>query len=123
MGKKLVGERGFEPPTPWSRIRDSGVVLNVFNLLQWCFNHLIPTRPRHSGTNVRPEWHSHSAPQTIMIFAPVLSGTRQIAVDSDEDSFERHAQFFTLAAAPLSGVGGLTGTDDVAAGTRRALRF
>jgi len=31
--KRLVGERGFEPPTPWSRIRDSGVVLNVFNLL------------------------------------------------------------------------------------------
>ena len=31
--KILVGERGFEPPTPWSRIRDSGVVLNVFNLL------------------------------------------------------------------------------------------
>jgi hypothetical protein len=32
--KRLVGERGFEPPTPWSRKRDSGVVLDVFNLLQ-----------------------------------------------------------------------------------------
>ena len=32
--KELVGERGFEPPTPWSRKWDSVVVLNVFNLLQ-----------------------------------------------------------------------------------------
>jgi hypothetical protein len=32
--KRLVGERGFEPPTPWSRKWDSVVVLNVFNLLQ-----------------------------------------------------------------------------------------
>jgi hypothetical protein len=52
--EKLVGERGFEPPTPWSRIRDSGVVLNVFNLLQWCFNRLIPIQSRHSGMNVSP---------------------------------------------------------------------
>jgi hypothetical protein len=45
----MVGERGFEPPTPWSRKQDSGVVLNVFNLLQWCFNRLIPARSPHSG--------------------------------------------------------------------------
>jgi len=50
----MVGERGFEPPTPWSRIRDSGVVLNVFNLLQCCFNRLILVRSRHSGANVSP---------------------------------------------------------------------
>src|SRR5258705_8175180 len=37
----MVGERGFEPPTPWSRKRYSGFVPNVFNLLQWCFNRLI----------------------------------------------------------------------------------
>jgi|ERR1700732_4567092 hypothetical protein len=50
----MVGERGFEPPTPWSRIRDSGVVLNVFNLLQWCFDRLILPRSCHSGANVSP---------------------------------------------------------------------
>jgi hypothetical protein len=30
-------------------------VLNVFNLLQWCFNRLIPTQSPHSGVNVSPE--------------------------------------------------------------------
>ena len=52
--KRLVGERGFEPPTPWSRNRDSGVVLNVFNLLRWCFDRLSPARSPHSGVNVSP---------------------------------------------------------------------
>jgi len=52
--RMLVGERGFEPPTPWSRKRDSGVVLNVFNLLQWCFDRLSPARSLHSGVNVSP---------------------------------------------------------------------
>ena len=56
-------------------------------------------------------------------FAEVRNELAVVAVDSGEESFERHAEFFPLAAAPLSGVGGLTGTDDVAAGTRRALRF
>src|SRR6267143_1571998 len=50
----MVGERGFEPPTPWSRKRDSGVVLNVFNLLQWCFNRVILAQSPHSGVNVSP---------------------------------------------------------------------
>lgn len=27
-------------------------MLNVFNLLQWCFNCLIPVRSPHSGVNV-----------------------------------------------------------------------
>jgi hypothetical protein len=30
-------------------------VLNVFNLLRWCFNRLIPTQSLHSGVNVSPE--------------------------------------------------------------------
>jgi hypothetical protein len=30
-------------------------VLNVFNLLRWCFNRLIPTQSPHSGVNVSPE--------------------------------------------------------------------
>ena|SRR5579862_1915638 len=50
----MVGERGFEPPTPWSRKRDSGVVLNVFNLIQWCFDPLSPIQSSHSGVNVSP---------------------------------------------------------------------
>jgi DNA invertase Pin-like site-specific DNA recombinase len=29
---------------PWSRKRNSGVVLNVFNLLEWCFDHLSPAQ-------------------------------------------------------------------------------
>jgi hypothetical protein len=39
---------------PWSRRRDSGVVLNVFNLLLWCFDRLSPARSPHSGVNVSP---------------------------------------------------------------------
>ena len=31
----MVGELGFEPPTPGPEKRDGGVVLNVFNLLGW----------------------------------------------------------------------------------------
>src|SRR5258705_42301 len=50
----VIGERGFEPPTPWSRKRDSGVVLNVFNLLQWCFDRLSPVQSPQSGVNVSP---------------------------------------------------------------------
>jgi hypothetical protein len=29
-------------------------VLNVFNLLQWCFDHLSPVQAPHSGVNVSP---------------------------------------------------------------------
>jgi hypothetical protein len=50
----MVGERGFEPLNPWYRKRDSGVVLNVFNLTEWCFGHLSPAQSRHSGVNVSP---------------------------------------------------------------------
>src|SRR5882762_4506679 len=50
----MVGKRGFEPPTPWSRKRYSGVVPNVFNLLQWCFNRLILAQSPHSRVNVSP---------------------------------------------------------------------
>jgi hypothetical protein len=51
---KLVGERGFEPPTPWSRngIRESCCMF--FNLLEWCFDRLSPARSPHSGVNVSP---------------------------------------------------------------------
>ena len=50
----MVGERGFEPPTPWSRNRDSGVVLNVFNLIEWCFDHLSPAQSLQFWVNVSP---------------------------------------------------------------------
>jgi len=52
--KAILVERGSKPRSPSSRNRDSGVVLNVFNLLQWCFDRLIPARSRHSGMNVSP---------------------------------------------------------------------
>jgi hypothetical protein len=39
-------------PGPEFGIR--GVVLNVFNFLQWCFNRLILAQSRHSGINVSP---------------------------------------------------------------------
>jgi hypothetical protein len=29
-------------------------VLSIFNLLQWCFNRLIPAQTPHSGVNVSP---------------------------------------------------------------------
>src|SRR5258708_7083008 len=73
----VIGERGFEPPTPWSRKRDSGVVLNVFNLLQWCFDHLSPAESPHSGTNVSPRM---AVPARRLIKdRPTLRGTfRQV---------------------------------------------
>ncbi len=75
--KRLVGERGFEPPTPWSRTWDWRVVLNDFNLLQWCFNRLIPAQSRHSGMNVSPRMAvpGNSGPEP-----PVLYRVRQLTV-------------------------------------------
>ena len=73
----MVGERGFEPPTPWSRKRNSGVVLNVINLLQWCFNRLIPTQSPHSGVNVSPRMAVPD--QGFTLCTPILwLGTEQI---------------------------------------------
>jgi len=46
--------RDLPPPTLWRSKRDWVVVLNVFNLLQWCFNRLIPAQSPHFGANVSP---------------------------------------------------------------------
>src|SRR6266403_1038645 len=40
--------------SPWREKRYSGVVPNVFNLLQWCFNRLILAQSPHSRVNVSP---------------------------------------------------------------------
>jgi hypothetical protein len=34
----LVGERGFEPPTPWSRNKENKPRCWFFNPCEWCFN-------------------------------------------------------------------------------------
>src|SRR6266852_5979734 len=45
MLKKLVGERGFEPPTPWSRTWGQGADFVNIQSFEWCFNR---TNSRHS---------------------------------------------------------------------------
>lgn len=45
---------GLNLRPPWSRKWNSGVVLNAFNLLQWCFNRTIPAKSPHSGVSVSP---------------------------------------------------------------------
>ena len=42
----------LRPPGPEKGIKV--VVVNVFNLLQWCFNRLIPAPSLHSRVNVSP---------------------------------------------------------------------
>src|SRR5713226_970928 len=51
---KLVGERGFEPPTPWSRTWGQGADFVVIQSFEWCFNRLILARSRQFGRNVNP---------------------------------------------------------------------
>src|ERR1700693_6032624 len=51
---KLVGERGFEPPTPWSRTWGHGAGFVVIQSFEWCFNRLSLTRSRQFGRNVNP---------------------------------------------------------------------
>jgi len=52
--EELVGERGFEPPTPWSRTWGDRANFVATQLFEWCFNRLILARSRHSGMNVSP---------------------------------------------------------------------
>ena len=88
----MVGERGFEPPTPWSRKRDSGVVLNVFNLLQWCFNRLIPARSPHSGVNVSPRMEvPEPGVQGILDLARLPSQSDQFTEMNSESSMIRES--------------------------------
>jgi len=54
--KELVRERGFEPPTPWSRTWGRGADFVVIQSFEWCFNRLrlaesrqqLPSRDRPS---------------------------------------------------------------------------
>jgi hypothetical protein len=52
--KRLVRERGFEPPTPWSRIQGAGTNFVATQSFEWCFNRLILAQSCHSGMNVSP---------------------------------------------------------------------
>src|SRR5437588_12225438 len=52
--KNLVGERGFEPPTPWSRTWGRGADFVNSQSFEWCFNRLSLTRSRQSWPNVNP---------------------------------------------------------------------
>ena len=53
--KRLVGERGFEPPTPWSRTRVAGTNFVATQSFEWCFNRLILAQSRQFWRNVNPE--------------------------------------------------------------------
>lgn len=51
---KMVGERGFEPPTPWSRTWGQGADVVNIQSFEWCFNRLSLARSRQFGRNVNP---------------------------------------------------------------------
>jgi hypothetical protein len=50
----MVGERGFEPPTPWSRTRVPGANFVITQSFEWCFNRPILAQSCHSWRNVNP---------------------------------------------------------------------
>src|SRR6266478_2699516 len=52
--KRLVGERGFEPPTPWSRTWGHGADFVVIQSFEWCFNRLSLAESRQFWRNVNP---------------------------------------------------------------------
>ncbi len=52
--KVLVGERGFEPPTPWSRTWGRGADFVNIQSFEWCFDRLSLARSRQFGRNVNP---------------------------------------------------------------------
>jgi hypothetical protein len=49
----LVGERGFEPPTPGPENRTRSSWVNVLKLLQRCFGHLSLAQTPHFKVNVK----------------------------------------------------------------------
>src|SRR3984893_632394 len=51
---RLVGERGFEPPTPWSRTWGRGADFVSIQSFEWCFNRLSLAESRQFGRNVDP---------------------------------------------------------------------
>jgi hypothetical protein len=51
---KMVGERGFEPPTPWSRTWGRGADFVSIQSFEWCFNRLSRAESRQFGRNVNP---------------------------------------------------------------------
>ena len=52
--KEMVGERGFEPPTPWSRTWVLGANFIVTQSFEWCFDRLILAQSRQFWPNVNP---------------------------------------------------------------------
>ena len=51
---EMVGERGFEPPTPWSRTWVPGANFVATQSFEWCFNRLILAQSRQFWRNVNP---------------------------------------------------------------------
>jgi hypothetical protein len=52
--KDMVGERGFEPPTPWSRTWGRGADCVRIQSFEWCFNRLSLAESRQFWRNVNP---------------------------------------------------------------------
>ena len=50
----MVGERGFEPPIPWSRTWGRGADFVNIQSFEWCFNRLILAQSRQFWRNVNP---------------------------------------------------------------------
>jgi heme/copper-type cytochrome/quinol oxidase subunit 2 len=53
--ERLVGERGFEPPTPWSRTWGEETKFVAIQSFEWCFNRLILAQLRQFWRNVNPQ--------------------------------------------------------------------
>jgi hypothetical protein len=51
----MVGDRGFEPPAPWSRTWGKEPNFVAIQPFEWCFNRLILAQLRQFWRNVNPE--------------------------------------------------------------------
>ncbi len=52
--KVMLGERGLEPPTPWSRTWGYRANFVATQSFKWCFNRLILAQSRQFWPNVNP---------------------------------------------------------------------
>ena len=76
LRRKKVGFFAFS--SSWSRKRNAGVVRNAFNLLKWCFNHAIPARSPHSGSECKSSNGSPRPGVHLTILCRSISPIREV---------------------------------------------
>jgi hypothetical protein len=97
----MVGESGFEPSTPWSRIWVVGTNFVATQSFEWCFNRLILAQLRQFWRNVNPQIATLARGSML----PVIEGEERVTptnkiLAQQEDGF-RKGRLFRYRREPL----------------------